>query len=467
MGMAYIIGGDEPQGTESADRQNMRTGEQHTVIVGLGSTGLACARYLSRTGQAFVVVDSRPSPPQLEALKQSLPEAQVHLGGFDLAIFRAASQVIVSPGVSLREPVLARAAALGIPVLGDIELFARAADAPVIAVTGSNGKSTVTSMVGAMVSADGREVRVGGNLGPPALDLLDGPAPDLYVLELSSFQLEATDSLRPAAAVVLNISGDHLDRYPSINAYAAAKERVFRGEGVMVINLDDPRVVGMARAKRQVIEFGLRPPRGEQFGLVEHRGKPWLACGRVPLLAVDALPLAGRHNVANALAALALGSAAGLSVDAMVKALRAFKGLPHRCEYLPTRDGLRWYNDSKATNVGAAVAAINGLDVNGAIVLIAGGDGKGADFIPLRKALLGRARGVVVLGRDAAALERALTGVAPIVRVGDMGAAVGAARRLAREGDTVVLSPACSSLDMYRNFEARGDAFANAVMRAP
>lgn len=334
------------------------------------------------------------------------------------------------------------------------------------AITGSNGKSTVTTLVGEMARSAGRAVRVGGNLGPPALDLLVDEAAELYVLELSSFQLETTESLRARAAVVLNVTPDHMDRYPDLSAYADAKRRVFHGDGVMVLNLDDPAVASMRRAERRTLGFTLGRPVGEVYGLLPMEGGPWLARGGTPLLPAQALKLRGLHNIANALAALALGEGLGLPLAAMRNALRAFTGLPHRCQLVSRRNGIHWYNDSKATNVAATVAAIRGLAGAGRLVLIAGGDGKGADFAPLREAITSPdapVRATVLMGRDAPSIESALGGAVPVTRAADMSDAVNRAGDLAKPGDSVLLSPACASLDMFEDYQARGYAFAAAV----
>jgi UDP-N-acetylmuramoylalanine--D-glutamate ligase len=370
---------------------------------------------------------------------------------------------VLSPGLALREPAVAAAAAAGVPVLGDIELFAREARAPVVAITGSNGKSTVTTLLGEMARDQGRDVRVGGNLGTPALDLLGEREPELYVLELSSFQLETTHSLDAYAATVLNVSPDHMDRYDSLGEYAAAKARVFRGSGAMVLNRDDPWVVGMATAGRPVRGFTLRAPAAGDLGVLEVGGQSWLARGREPLLAESALRIRGRHNTANALASLALGQAVGLGDTGMLETLRRFPGLPHRCQWVAAAAGVDWYNDSKGTNVGATVAAVQGLRPRGRVVLIAGGDGKGADFSPLREGLAGLVRAVVLIGRDGPRIARALDGVLPTGFAADLPAAVAECRRLAQPGDAVLLSPACASFDMFRNYEHRGEAFVDAV----
>ncbi|MBT8420863.1 MAG: UDP-N-acetylmuramoyl-L-alanine--D-glutamate ligase [Gammaproteobacteria bacterium] len=464
-----------------------------TVIVGLGETGLSVARYLAGRGIEIAVLDSRIEPPGLTALRAELPNVPVHLGGFDERVLGSAEEIILSPGVSLQEPAIRRvgeqAKDRNIPVIGDIELFARAMHAsavraPVIAVTGSNGKSTVTTLVAEMARLDGLVVRAGGNLGPPALALLDDDkAADLFVLELSSFQLETTTTLNPVAAAILNISEDHMDRYADMSSYAEAKYRILAGDGTIVLNLDDPMV---ATAKgysertyldkdttnknnaRSVIGFSLAEPGADEFGVINREGGSWLARGQNPLLPTAALRLRGMHNVANALAGLALGTVAELSLSAMREALREFSGLPHRCQLVADHGGVRWFNDSKATNVSAAAAAIHGFGREGGIVLIAGGDGKGADFSPLRDAVRGDAtqqavRAVVLLGQDAPRIADAVRDVVPVVHADDMRDAVRKARDLAQSGDSVLLSPACASWDMYRDYRERGEIFTAAV----
>jgi len=431
---------------------------EHTVIVGLGRTGLSMARVLHARGEPFTVVDSRERPPGLAALRELDPAIPVQLGPFDPVLFAAADRLLVSPGVSLEEPAIRAARA---EVLGDIELFARLVTAPVVAITGSNGKSTVTALLGEMARVCGRRVLLGANYGVPALDLLDRPAPDCYVLELSSFQLETVDSLRPLAAAVLNLSPDHMDRHGSLAAYASAKARVFRHARTAVSNRDDPLTrVSDGGARR--VGFGLdAPPVETDFGLIRRGGAVWLARGRTAYLKVSELRIPGRHNTANALAALALGEVLGLDRDGMIEGLRRFPGLAHRCQWVATVDGVDWYNDSKGTNVGATVAAIRGLE--GPLVLIAGGVGKGADFGPLREALSGAVRAVVLYGRDAAQIEDAVHGAVPVVRAAGLRAAVAAAEHLARPGERVLFSPACASFDLFRDFEHRVDEFMRLV----
>lgn len=434
-----------------------------TIIVGLGKTGLSCARFLVNRGLSVTVVDSRTAPPGLAALQAQIPEVPIQLGNFENALMQKAKQLVVSPGVAISEPAIQAAQAMGIPVLGDIELFACYAKAPVIAITGSNGKSTVTLLLEAMARQAGKQVLAGGNIGLPALELLDKPVPDLYVLELSSFQLETTYTLNATAACILNISPDHMDRYPTFEAYIQSKARIYHGTGAMIINADDFQVTRLAQPGRRCLRFTLEVPAADEYGLREREGELWLARDSELLLPTHQLRLVGRHNWANALAALALGEAVGLPRAVMLSALQEFRGLPHRCEWVAEVNGVRWYNDSKGTNVGATLAAIEGLPCQGKLVLIAGGVGKGADFSPLHKPLTQRARAVILMGQDGPRLEVVLAGSASLYPVNDMAEAVSQAIALAQPGDCVLLSPACASFDMYSGFEARGQAFVQAV----
>ena len=437
-----------------------------TLIVGLGKTGLSCARFLQGRGISAAVVDSRRTPPGLEEARREMPDLALFVGGFDPAVFAAAEQLIVSPGVSLREPEIAAAKARGVPVLGDIELFARSATAPVAAITGSNGKSSVTTLVGQMACLAGVRVAVGGNLGRPALDLL-GEDVELYVLELSSFQLESTFSLKARAATVLNVSADHMDRYDNLDDYAATKARVLIGAETAVLNRNDPRVRAMTGIAAHDIGFCLGAPEmPSDYGLVEQGGKRWIARGDRCLLPIGEVATRGRHNLANALAALALGEASGLPEGAMLEGLCSFRGLPHRTALISRKGGVDWYDDSKGTNPGATLAALEGLidpEEAARAVLIAGGDGKGADFSPLAPAVEHRARAVVLIGRDAPLIERVLADRTEIRHAKDMAQAVRLAFEAAQAGDCVLLSPACASFDMFENFVQRGRVFAAAV----
>ncbi|MCK8516290.1 UDP-N-acetylmuramoyl-L-alanine--D-glutamate ligase [Methylonatrum kenyense] len=436
-----------------------------TVVVGLGATGLSCLRFLRRRGEVLWATDSRAEPPgRREAA--DLVDRPLALGGLDAALILDADRVIVSPGVAADLPVLQQARTAGREVFGDIELFARHANAPVVAITGSNGKSTVTSMLAAMAEQAGFDAAVGGNLGTPALELIRESAPDAYFLELSSFQLETTDSLRPVAAVVLNVSADHMDRHQSVERYAAIKSRIYNGDGVMLVNADDPRVLAMARDGRHVIRFStLAPANDEDYGLLERGGEVWLMRGGEQLMPASALLVRGRHNLANALAALALARVLDLPLAACRRALQAFPGLPHRGQWLARKGGVDWFNDSKATNVGAAAAAIAGMP--GPLVLLLGGDGKGADFTPLADCMDQRIRAVVLLGQDAPQIAAVLSGRVDLHQAADLQHAVRLAAELAQAGDSVLFSPACASFDMFENYQARGDAFAEAVGRLP
>jgi len=435
-----------------------------SVVVGLGKTGVSCLRYLAKHGVAVSATDTRKLPPGLGELGSLRERLDIRLGGFDLSLLDGATQLLMSPGVSLDEPIAAQARARGIEVVGDIELFARAVRAPVIGVTGTNGKSTVTSLVAHMAEAAGRRVLAGGNLGVPALDLLEQPLPDLYVLELSSFQLQTTSSLRLQGAVVLNVTADHLDRYDSIEDYAAAKRRIFAHAATLVLNADDPRVASMRRAGARTLTFSLERADAD-YGLIVDGRISYLAHLGERLLDIARLKISGMHNVANALAALCLGDAAGLPMASMLQALETFPGLPHRAAWVADVAGVRYVDDSKGTNVGATIAAVAGIPKP--LVLIAGGEGKGQDFAPLARALRGRVHTAVLIGKDAPAIARVLDGVCKLERAASMQEAVLTAARVARPGDVVLLSPACASLDMFRDYAERGDVFAAAVRQLP
>lgn len=440
--------------------------DKQRIIVGLGVTGLSVARYLAGRDLPFAVCDTRTNPPGLDKLKRFAPMADLYLGELDAQLLSSADELIVNPGIPLSTPAIQTAIQAGVKVVGDIELFARAVDAPIVAITGSNAKSTVTTLVGLMAEKAGRRVAVGGNIGTPALDLLDSKA-DLYVLELSSFQLETTEALNAEVATVLNISEDHMDRYADLGAYHLAKHRIFRGARQVVVNRDDALTRPLVADRLPCWSFGLDKPDFRGFGLIEQDGQKHLAFELKTLMPVSELKIRGAHNQANALAALALGHAVGLPMAAMLEALRDFPGLPHRCQWVGQHAGVDYYDDSKATNVGAALAAIEGFGgtLQGRQVLIAGGDGKGADFSPLCEPISRYCRAVVLLGRDADKLEQVLKGHVPLQRVSSLDEAVSAAASLAQPGDAVLLSPACASLDMFANFEERGRLFASAVGR--
>jgi UDP-N-acetylmuramoylalanine--D-glutamate ligase len=443
------------------------------LVVGLGDTGASCVRWLLEHEATVRATDTRAEPPHAQHLREAFPEVPLSLDGFKTADFDWADLIVVSPGVALATPEIQRAIAAGKDVAGDVELFARAirnTSAKVIAITGSNGKSTVTSLVGHLCAAVGLDTVVAGNIGLPVLEALDNREtlnqdPDVWVLELSSFQLETTSSLHPDAATVLNISQDHMDRYTGLDDYAAAKARVFAGEGAQVLNRDDPMVMAMALPGRAQVSFGINPTATEgfipaSFGLSRRKDRLWLAEGKEALLPVDKLPIAGLHNAANALAALALCRAINLSYDGLVPALKTFEGLPHRVQRVAKIAGRTFYDDSKGTNVGATAAALLGFTVP--VVLIAGGDGKGQDFSPLRDAVM-NARAVVQIGRDGPLVAEAIGTACAVHRAESMQEAVHLAFDLSQPGDAVLLSPACASWDMFRNYAHRAEVFIAAV----
>lgn len=434
------------------------------IVVGLGKSGMSLVRFLASRGVAFAVADTRDNPPELATLRRDYPQVEVRCGELDVDFLCRADELYVSPGLALATPALQAAAARGVKLSGDIELFARNAKAPIVAISGSNAKSTVTTLVGEMAAAAGKRVAVGGNLGTPALDLLDDDI-ELYVMELSSFQLETTDQLGAEVATVLNISEDHMDRYSGLPAYHLAKHRIFRGARQVVVNRQDALTRPLMGEGLPCWTFGLGQPDFKGFGLREDNGEKYLAFEFQNLMPVRELKIRGSHNQANALAALALGYAVGLPFDAMLSALRRFAGLEHRCQWVREVNGVGYYNDSKATNVGAALAAIEGLgaDIAGKIVLIAGGDGKGAEFKDLRDPVAANCRAVILIGRDADKIGEAIGEAVPLIRVGSLADAVEQCRASAQAGDVVLLSPACASFDMFNNYEDRGHQFVRVV----
>lgn len=437
------------------------------VIIGLGETGLSCLYYFQALKMPVTLLDSRENPPKLAECQALFPDVTFITGKFPKAILNKAKMVVVSPGISKDHPDIVNAVASNTEIIGDIELFARAVRAPVVAITGSNGKSTVTTLVGAMAKKTHGAVGIGGNLGKPALSLLS-PDNKLYILELSSFQLETTYSLKPAVATVLNLSPDHLDRYASIEDYRLAKLRIYNGCEKIVFNRADPLLPlnnTEDNTEKPYISFGLDVPLGNNYGLIQ-LDKLWLARGKEPLIAIDELKICGRHNVANALAALALGESVGLPLSDMLFVLKTFKGLEHACEWVRDYQGVKWVNDSKGTNVGATMAGLEGLgsDITGKWVLIAGGVSKNADFRPLVPLVQRYCKVVVLIGEAADELDALFHSVVPCLRAKDMQDAVNIAFKEAKSGDGVLLSPACASLDMFRNFAERGEVFKAAVL---
>lgn len=429
------------------------------LVVGLGATGLSIARYLKRNDCNAIFYDSRKEPPGLDKLAELFPDAQLRLGNDKLP--RNVTRVIASPGIPDSHPLLRKARKKKLEIVSDIELFARDANKPFVAVTGSNGKSTVTTLLYHMCRADGRNALAGGNLGEPALDLLDQDVPDIYVLELSSFQLQRTENLPAAVALLLNVSPDHLDWHADEDEYRSAKYRIFKDADAAVINRADEEVAHRVEHCGRVASFGLDAPDADQYGLREEDGERFLARGDTLLLSIRDLALYGIHNQLNALAALAAGDLIGLDMAAMLQVLVEFPGLPHRMQFVARIRAVDYINDSKATNVAAAVASIK--SVEGMLVLIAGGDGKGADFSELAEAVEGKLRGVVLIGEDAEKIAHALDTVMPVHFAENMDSAVHMAATCAESEDTVLLAPACASFDQYDNYMARGDAFCAAV----
>jgi UDP-N-acetylmuramoylalanine--D-glutamate ligase len=424
------------------------------LVLGLGDTGLSIARWAERQGAVVRVADTRQAPPRAGEFS-----GELHAGAFTPALLDGVDLLCISPGLSLADPLIDDALARSIPILGDVELFAWHNTAPVIAVTGTNGKTTVTALTGQLLKTAGLDCAVAGNIAPPVLQaaMQRRAPPAAWVLELSSYQLETTWSLNPRAATVLNLSEDHLDRYSSVREYGAAKMRIFEGDGVQVLNRADPASMAMARSGRAVVTFGLdAPPSARDFGVAQG----WLVEGGARILEAKALGIHGAHNVANALAACALARACGIACERLQAGLRSFRGLPHRLQLVARRAGVDWYDDSKGTNVGATIAALRGLGRKA--VLILGGEGKGQDFAPLRDPVARFARQTLLIGRDAARIESALAGL-PLQHCRSLEQAVGVAAQLAQAGDAVLLSPACASFDMFRDYKHRGEVFAAAV----
>jgi UDP-N-acetylmuramoylalanine--D-glutamate ligase len=451
-------------GWEAEKERAVRDIAQHSLVVGLGDTGLAVVRFLTARGERVRVIDSRRAPPGLDALRVECPDVEIAVETLDEHWLEGASRVLLSPGLPYDLPLAVEARRRGLAVIGDIELFALAARAPVVAVTGSNGKSTVTTLAAKMLEAQGLIAPAGGNLGPPALDLLREPA-DVYVLEISSFQMETTDSLAPLAATVLNVSPDHLDRHGTLERYAELKEKLLTTALHAVVNADDRLVAAMGARHAFSVPFSVERPLDHGYSIVVKDGERWLARDLEPLLRSADLGIRGTHNEANALAALALTAQLTQDLEASLAVLRKFTGLPHRCQRVAVRRGVAYVDDSKGTNIGATLAALQGLE--GPLVLIAGGLSKGQDLAPLAAGARGKLRAAVLIGTAAAELATVLAPVCRTVRAATMDGAVAAAAALAEPGDTVLLSPACASQDMFRDYKERGDLFARAASELP
>lgn len=434
------------------------------LIVGLGETGLSVARFLAPLDLQLAVADSREQPPCLEQMTELLPDVALFLGPFDQHVFDNADVIVVSPGVAISTPQIQAAVDKGVPVIGDIELFARVANAPVVVITGSNGKSTVTTLLGQVAEANGLFVAVGGNLGEPALNLLDTEVA-LYILELSSFQLETTSSLKPLVASVLNISADHMDRYPGIDEYANVKSSVYDNAEVGIYNADDPRVMAMQKTPESRCFTLQKSTEKNTFGITGTDDQTWLSNGSSRLMLAADLLLRGKHNQANALAVLAMADALTLDTDITTSVIKHFVGLPHRTEFVDEINQIVWINDSKATNVGACIAALEGLHHgdDSRTVLIAGGDCKDAEFSALLPVVKTCTRAIILIGKDAGLLEQVLKDQVPLIMAKSMAEAVTAAADTAAPGDRVLLAPACASFDMFRNYQHRGEVFVSMV----
>jgi UDP-N-acetylmuramoylalanine--D-glutamate ligase len=437
----------------------------HKVIVGLGKTGYSCARYFRAREIPFEVVDNSSQPPYLQKLKDEMPDIKFSSGTDWHIDAQLVHELVVSPGVPLKTDEIVSAQKAGVSITGDIDIFSHEAGAPIVAITGSNGKSTVTTMVGEMAMRAGMRVGIGGNLGVPALDLLDEKA-ELYVLELSSFQLETTQNLCAHVATILNISADHLDRYASAEDYRKAKEKIFRGCARVVINRTDTERPAYEEIDADIWSFGEDEPTSEkQAGLSWSNGESVLMCGSEKLLPVSDMKARGKHNIVNALASISLARAADIPMAAIAATLRTFKGLPYRCDWVANINDVDVYNDSKATNVGATSAAVCGLGegLTGKILLIAGGEGKGADFTQLQEPVSKFVAAAILFGRDSGLIETAISGVVEVVQCNDIGAAFSHAMGMASRGDVVLFSPACASFDMFDDYMHRGAAFDSVV----
>lgn len=435
------------------------------VVAGLGISGVAAVNFLHEQGYRVAVTDSRATPPGHDQIPA---EVQTSFGKLDEELLLQAEEIIISPGLDPKLPEIQAAAAKGIAIVSEIQILRRATDKPIVAITGSNAKSTVTTLLGLMVQDAGRKVAVGGNLGRPALDLIKDD-PELYVLELSSFQLEATSNLAAEVAVVLNMSEDHLDRHGDMMGYHTAKHRIFQAVKKVVFNRDDSLTRPLVPDATPMQSFGLNAPDMNQFGVLrDDDGTIWLARGRERLLQSSDMYIQGTHNVANALACLALGEAIGLPLDSMLNTLKTFKGLEHRCEFVKELAGVRYYNDSKGTNIGATLAAIDGLGAaieakGGKVAIILGGQGKGQDFTALRDSLSKYAKVAVLIGEDRPLIEAAISGTAELLPAATLKEAVEICRQHAQANDVVLLSPACASFDMFKGYSERGHQFVDCV----
>ena len=442
----------------------MKKQDQHIVVIGLGKTGYSVVSFFADRDVKVIAMDTREQAPFAQAVNDNYSNVDVILGGLDAELLCTAKKIVLSPGLAASTKEIQQAISKGVPVVSDIQVFADHAKAPIVAITGSNAKSTVTTLLGEMAKDAGFNVAIGGNLGTPALDLINDSV-QLYVMELSSFQLETTDNLSADVATVLNVSPDHLDRYDSYEQYWHVKHNIFNGCKAIVVNRDDERSKPLVDLDVKTITFGLGEPEDNNFGIAEHNNEAFLAIDHQALISTKQLKIKGTHNRSNALAALALGSVAGISLDSMLTTLQDFPGLEHRCQWVGKNNGVDYFNDSKGTNVGATVAALEGLecDVDGKIVLLAGGDSKGADFSYMEDAIKQGVKTLVAYGRDRNLIQKALSDSTTVIIAENFDDAFQKARASAVAGDAVLLSPACASFDMFNSFEHRGECFVQLV----
>ncbi|MCH9644328.1 MAG: UDP-N-acetylmuramoyl-L-alanine--D-glutamate ligase [Gammaproteobacteria bacterium] len=439
--------------------------KKNVVVIGLGKTGYSCVEYLLQQGCEVCVMDNQQQPPLLNELQQHYPDVDIQLGEFSLERLQQADEIVMSPGVSVHQPIFQQILQQGKSIIGDVELFLREAKAPIIAITGSNGKTTVTTLVGEMLQQAGKNAIVCGNIGAPVLEQLQQPTPDFYVLELSSFQLELIHSLTAKVAVLLNICQDHMDRYKTLADYLKAKQRIYKNCESAVINADEPQCWRGLALPHKVYSFGLETKNNNAFYLEKKQDQFFLAFQGKQLLNTNDMLLQGLHHWQNALVALAIGFAVNISIQPMLETLRTFEGLPHRCQQVSNYKGVRWINDSKGTNVGACIAAINSYAGvgSGRLLLIAGGDAKQADLSALRDCVADKVTRVFLLGKDADVFEQTFKGIGELVRVDGLNEAVSQAAEFSQAGDVVLLSPACASWDMFDNYQQRGDKFVEAI----
>ena len=432
------------------------------TVVGLGVSGYSAARYLRSRGLAVCVVDTRPHPPLAESLLKEHPEVETFFGSLSVDAVKNAELLVVSPGVSLGLPDISAAKNRGAEIVGDIELFLQENTKPLIAITGSNGKSTVTTLVGEMCLAGGKKPLVAGNIGEPVLNsLIENSEYDVAVLELSSFQLETTSIVPAESATILNISADHMDRYASMGDYMLAKARIMRGAKRAVLSRHEPELEQITKAAK-LIYFGLDKPKADNiFGVDRRKSGRWLMKGSESLMRLTDVPLVGLHNILNVLAAFALTDFLAIDKDKLVSAVISFEGLPHRMQTVAVKDGVTFVNDSKATNIGAAAMALKNLE--SPVYWIAGGDGKGADFSEMRDELPDTVQHAFLIGRDANEIKNAVNSKVSTTVVDTLEDAVRQAYKLASPGSVVLLSPACASFDMFSGFAQRGEEFVRAV----